>query len=500
MQVDSLLGSRPRKYPGRIALDDGERRVTYGQLPQLVNDEARVLSILGGNRFGLLARNGCAWAIADLALHQLQRLNVPLPGYFTSAQLRHVIDDAGIDTLLTDDPARVQDRWPEFVLLVSSPASGLSLLRRALHPDRVPGVPEGVTKVTYTSGSTSEPKGVCLSASAIGSVSRSLCAATASLRIRRHLSLLPLPTLLENIGGVHVALQCAATCILPPASQTGMDYGALDESHLLAALDAAQPESLILVPELLRILVSAARAGRALPSSLKFIALGGAPVSEDLLREAAELQLPVYEGYGLSECASAVCLNTPGAARRGSVGRPLPHARVRLDSAGQLLVSGAVMSGYLGAPLASPLLEVATGDIGEIDDQGYVHIRGRLRNIYITSLGRNVSPEWVEREITRDPAIQHAVVYGEGKPHAAALLSPARAGLDDSVAERAIARANTRLPDYALVRRWAWMPEIPSPSNGLLTASGRLRRDRVLERFASVLQHLLQTPSEASVS
>jgi acyl-CoA synthetase (AMP-forming)/AMP-acid ligase II len=99
-----------------------------------------------------------------------------------------------------------------------------------------------------------------------------------------------------------------------------------------------RPHSIVLVPELLRLLVAAAERGWPVPGSLKFVAVGGAAVSVDLLARAEAVGLPVFEGYGLSECASVVCLNTPDARRRGSVGRPLPHASVRLADDGQIMV------------------------------------------------------------------------------------------------------------------------------------------------------------------
>jgi long-subunit acyl-CoA synthetase (AMP-forming) len=488
MRIESLLGETPRRFAGRVALDDGARVVTYGQLADVVTTEAEFLRATGGLRFALLAENGCGWAINDLALHHMHRLNVPLPGYFTQAQQQHVVEDAGIDTIVTDRPADVSAQWPEFHLVGASPASGLSVLRRVVDESRRRRVPVGVTKVTYTSGSTAEPKGVCLSTAAMNCVSRSLVHATSSIGVQRHLCLMPMATLLENLAGIHASLRAGASCIVPPASATGMSYGALDPQKLLAMLGHVQPESLVLVPELLRVLVRARQAGHALPASLKFIAVGGAVVSRSLLDEAADIGLPVFEGYGLSECASVVCLNTPQATRRGSVGRPLAHAQVRVDEGGQIWVRGAVMSGYLGDDASSPETEIATGDLGEIDAEGYVYVRGRLRNMFITSLGRNVSPEWVERELSHEPAIRHAFAYGEAQPSVGALLNPAQPSLEMAALEHAVKRANSRLPDYAQVRHWARMPEAPSIANGLLTANGRLRRERVLERFGSLLQ------------
>jgi long-subunit acyl-CoA synthetase (AMP-forming) len=486
MQIEWLLGNTPRITPGRIAITDGHRTHTYGALPAVVNREADFLLGSGGLRFGLLAANGCAWVIADLALHQLQRVNVPLPEYFTAGQMRHAIDDASVDALVTDVPEKILELWPEFWICGVSPSSGLAVLRRQVEPGARRAVAPGVTKITYTSGSTADPKGVCLESGAMNRVTRSMVHVTAPIGISRHLCLMPLPTLLENLAGVQAALRLGVTCIVPPGADTGMSYGALDPQRLLKTISMYQPESLILVPELLRLLVRAAQGGYAVPPTLKFIAVGGAPVSKSLLEEAAELKLPVFEGYGLSESTSVVCLNTPQASRVGSVGRPMPHVRLRLDERGELHVRGSVMSGYLG-DADSGSGEIATGDLAGIDPDGYVYIRGRRRNLFITSLGRNVSPEWVERELAHEPAIRHAVACGEGRPEVSALVCAAKLELDAAALAHAVERANERLPDYARVRRFVRMPETPTLANGLLTANGRLRRDRVLDRFGRLL-------------
>ena len=98
-----------------------------------------------------------------------------------------------------------------------------------------------------------------------------------------------------------------------------------------------------------------------------------------------------------------------------------------------------------------------------------------------------MSPEWVERELAHEPAIRHAVAFGEGRPEVRAFVCPARPELDSAAMALAVERANQRLPDYARVRRFLPMPDTPTLSNGLLTANGRLRRDRILERFGSML-------------
>ena len=483
------VAATARHTPDRAALDDGRHVVCYGDLPALVDEEGDWLADRG-ERFGLLIDNGTGWALADLALHLRRLPSVPLPGFFTPGQLGHALDDAGIDAVISDDPRRARELLPGWLVAGTSGRSGLALFRRQLDAATRPMLPPGTAKITYTSGSTGQPKGVCLDTEQLEIVAHSLAQATACLRLERHLCLLPLATLLENIAGIYAPLLAGATCLLPPASATGMSYAGLDVSRLLTCVTDSRPQSLVLVPELLRVLVSAAEQGWRVPDSLKFVAVGGAPVSVSLLERAEAAGLPVFEGYGLSECASVVCLNTPDARRRGSVGRPLPHERVRVSDDGQIMVSGVTMHGYLGQPPRRVGEEWATGDLGEIDADGYVYVRGRLRNVFISSLGRNVAPEWIERELAQLPGVRHALVHGEARPYAVAIVSPVDGTVTDAYIERGLAAANHRLPDYARVRAWVRAPEPFTFDNGLLTSNGRLRRAEILRRHGALLDAL----------
>ena len=489
MNPGLLQAAIDRAPADRVALDDGTRAVTYGELLELIPAERRRCAALG-DRHALLADNGVAWAITDLALHLGRLVSVPLPGYFTDAQLTHLLDDAGIDCLHTDDPDRARRLLPGWTAGEASPATGLACFQRRPDGRARPSLPPGTVKVTYTSGSTAEPKGVCLGADDLETVAASLAAAAGSLGVRRHLCLLPLATLLENVGGVYAPLLSHATCVVPPSSATGMRYSGPDVPRLLGCIAGAAPESLILVPELLKLLVVAAGQGWPVPPTLRYVAVGGASVPVDLLEAAEAAGLPVYEGYGLSECASVVTLNTPEARRRGSAGRPLPHARVRIADDGQVMVSGVTLRGYLGGEPREPGREWATGDLGEFDADGYLYVRGRLRNLYITSYGRNVAPEWVEREIAQSPAVRHVMVHGEARPWAVALVVPSRDDVPPEAIGHAISAANRRLPDYAQVRRWARVDAPFTREDGLLTANGRLRRAAIVERHAALIESL----------
>ena len=487
--ISALIEALWRAPIGRVALDDGVQRLTYRGLHAALSGEGAWLRQHAGQRHALLADNGIAWAVADLASHVLGRLSVPLPGSFTDAQVSHALDDAGIDSLLTDAPERLQHLGAAWRLVGRSP-QGLTLLVRELAPEARPVVPDGTVKITYTSGSTAAPKGVCLSAGQLETVARSLADATATLEVSRHLCLLPLATLLENVAGIYAPLLAGATCHVPSTQVTGLSYAGTDPQRLLGTLGTAQPQSLILVPELLQLLVVAAEQGWTVPLSLKFIAVGGASVSPSLLERAAAVGLPVYEGYGLSECASVVCLNSPAHRRNGSVGKPLPHVQLRCTAQGEIVVAGPTMLGYLGDATREIPGEWHTGDLGDIDSDGYVYVRGRVRNVFITSYGRNVAPEWPEREIAQRLPQRPVLVHGEAQPFPVALVSGIRDEHEALIVERVIAEANATLPDYARVRRWARVPEPFSFANGLLTSNGRLRRRAIVERHRPLIDAL----------
>jgi long-chain acyl-CoA synthetase len=481
-----ILTSLHSAAAGRIAVCDDWQSFSYSDLRGAVDAESRWLARSGVASCALLADNGASWVIADLSLMQSRALHVPLPSWFTQRQIDHVLEDAGIEFILTDQPRRLVEACDQLMVCGTAPRSQLTLLRR--QTAGASKVPADVVKVTYTSGSTGAPKGVCLTLEALETVARSVVSAT-SLSIGRHLCAMPLATLLENVAGIYAPILLEATCVVPSSRAIGIGFGAIDPTAFVTTISRVAPHSLIVPPELLRLLIVATRKEWRPPADLRFIAVGGATVSQSLLDEAHAVGLPAYQGYGLSECASVVCLNTPAASRAGSVGKPLPHARVRIDHHGQIVVSGAVMRGYVGEQ-AQPTAEIETGDLGEVDADGYVFVRGRLKNMFITSMGRNVSPEWVEAELLREPSIAQAVVSGEGKPWPCALICASSPNVTSQEIERAVAAANTRLPNYAHVRRWAMLPQPLSFSGGTLTANGRPRRDAIAAAYADVINDL----------
>jgi long-subunit acyl-CoA synthetase (AMP-forming) len=252
---------------------------------------------------------------------------------------------------------------------------------------------------------------------------------------------------------------------------------------MLKALGAAAATSAILVPQLLQALVAMLAAGAPRPSSLRYVALGGAPVAAALLNAAQAVDLPVFEGYGLSECASVVCVNRPGANRSGSVGQALGDVALAIADDGAIRVRRAGFLGYLGeAPVSGEWFD--TGDVGRLDDDGYLTLVGRRRNMFITAFGRNVAPEWIERELVLQPVIAQAMVFGEGLRENVAVIV-ARGHADPAAITAAITAVNRELPDYARVGAWIPASSAFTPANGQLTANGRPRREIIAAAYAA---------------
>jgi long-subunit acyl-CoA synthetase (AMP-forming) len=236
-------------------------------------------------------------------------------------------------------------------------------------------------------------------------------------------------------------------------------------------------------------LVTAAAAGWQTPDSLQFVAVGGGKVSASLLQQAHAAGIPAYEGYGLSECASVVSLNTPARNQQGSCGQPLPHLQVRIED-GEVVVSGNAMLGYLGEPDSFAAPSIRTGDLGEIDAQGFLQIRGRRKNLLISSFGRNINPEWVESEMLSQPLLAECVVLGDARPYCVALLTARDPDTTDAAIQKHIDQVNAGLPDYAQVRRWHRLSRPLSAQPGLLTANGRPQRSAIARQYAALLTRL----------
>ena len=451
------------------AMSDDNTLLTRGDLA------ARVAGLAEDFRelpqvIGLLGADGTDWAIAQLAAWAASKTVVPLPTFFSLPQLEHVIRDAGVDHVVATSDASA---------LGSSLGIGMTPLseRRA---DAFPAPTPGAGVIVYTSGSTGRPKGVRLSLEQIDWQARALAAAIEARPDDFHLSVLPLSLLLETIAGICVPLLTGARTHF--ASAIGHSVGTGRPADLLGEFERRRPTTTVLVPQLLSTWIAQLEAGgKRPPTSLRFVAVGGAPVSDALAARAWDLGIPVHEGYGLTECCSVVAVNRPGRRKAGTVGAPLPGIDVRIED-GEVVVSGpTVMKGYLHAARVEEPWR--TGDLGRLDQDGFLLVTGRKDTLLVTSSGRNISPEWIEAIVLSDPRVGACVVLGHGMSHLSVLLIPSALGerwLMDSPRAHILLwleQICIDVPAYAVPKEFVVCPVMQAERIGLLTANGRLLRD-----------------------
>lgn len=475
-----MLQLHARHRGAQTAVQGSSGAFTFGQLLAEVQWRQAWLAEQPSGGLVLALENSPEALFWDLAALFGERPCVIVPPFFSHTQRRHCLEQSGAVLAVADEGFAEDLRHCGFCAGERCWTRGSTAVRP---------LPSGTAKITYTSGSTGAPKGVCLSADSLLRVARELEAASRSATPGKYLAVLPLAVLLENLG-VYAALLAGACVLMYPQQQLGMGGASqVDFKRLLGSIALSGAESLILVPQLLLGLVTAIERGLMRVGPLRFVAVGGARVAPSLLGRAEAVGLPVFEGYGLSECASVVCLNRPGERRPGSVGRPLPHVQVRVAEDGEVLVSGSALLGYLGeAPFEGAWWP--TGDLGHFDQDGFLYLDGRKKHQFTTSFGRNVNPEWVEAELTQGGVIAQAFVHGEHLPHNLALLWPLDPAACDEVIEQAVRQANAGLPDYARVHAWRRLPEPLGVIQQTLTANGRPRREHILQRYRSLLSEI----------
>ncbi len=451
------IRAQAEAMPERIAIDPvSSLPITYGALPGKIAELlVRFRELHAAAAVALELDHGSEAALLELALLEAGIPILSLPSFFSESQRRHAIAASGAIPLPT-----------------GRDAAGLC------SPSGPAAFPAGTARITFTSGSTGNPKGVCLSADHMLAVAGEVVRAVGRDHAGRHMALLPPGILLETVAGFFATLLAGGTYVCPPQALAGMADPFRPDFALLARRIAEwRITSLIVVPELLAGLVAALDAsGERLPL-LTLVAVGGARTPPPLIAHARSLGLPVRQGYGLTECASVVALEDAGDGEPGPVGRPLGHMRAAIAEDGEVLLDGPLCLGVIGGE--SPQAPFATGDIGCFDAEGRLSIEGRKSNLIVTGHGRNISPEWLEEALLARPEIAQAFVYGDGLPFPEALLVPAAPGSDLAAA---VASVNAGLPTYAPIAAWREVAHF-TPQNGRLTGNGRLKRPAIAAAY-----------------
>ena len=247
---------------------------------------------------------------------------------------------------------------------------------------------------------------------------------------------------------------------------------------------------------------------------LRFVCSGSAPLSREVAEFLYAVGLPVLEGYGLTETAPVLTVNPLGAARIGTVGPALPRVELRIADDGEVLARGPnIMMGYYENPGATAecIREgwFHTGDIGRLDDDGYLTITDRKKEILVTAGGKNVAPQPIEALLKRDPVVAEAMLVGDRRPYVSAVLVPDAATLEQRLAASGVAsgslddlvgredvralfqaivdEANAELASFEQVKRFALLPAQFSIAGGELTPTLKLKRRVVMERWQNVI-------------
>ncbi len=482
--------------PDKIALVSDNGSLTYKELLSKVYDLSDWLQQSNFKTVAVYLENSFEWVIIDLACMFVDVTHIALPHFFSGQQLNHVISTAKPDIIITDQ----RERFSQLDLTLSSFNKVLELdVLKLTTFSKESKLEKHNSKITFTSGTTGNPKGVCLGQQLIDQVTLSLKERLENLSIKRHLCILPLSTLLENIAGLYVPLMKGCCVYVSPVHELGFNGSSGFDSQLfISRLKEIDPDSLILLPELLSMLVNLTELTEKRPFNPVFIPVGGSKTSPSLLELAREQGWPVYEGYGLSENGSVVSMNTPDTNRVGSVGKPLSHLKIEVID-GEICLHGLHYSGYLNEVGATDDC-LHTGDLGYIDNEGYLYITGRKKNLIITSYGRNISPEWIESELVLSPSISQCLIYGDAKPFCSAIIVPPSAMVKDSEINDAIDELNKTLPDYAQIKSWFFAEEPFKVSNGLLTANGRPKRLDIAFRYQNEIKNIYDTKIVSGVS
>jgi long-chain acyl-CoA synthetase len=541
----------------------GWRPVGWDEAAAGVSDLAtgfRGLGVGRGDSVAILSRTRLEWTLCDFALATLGAISVPIYQTSSREECAHVLADSGARFLVCENAdqlaktAGLEDELPALERrLAIEPADGVltlaELMRQSARGDApevqdVPA-PSDVLTLIYTSGTTGPPKGCVLThanfvteVEAIGRVQRlfepgdtillflplahnfarliQYCAVRFGLTLAFCAEPARLPEALREVRPTTIPAVPRVFEKLHASIEAGAAESQLKRRTLRWALSvgkraAAREERGEPVPLLLaaqRRLANAlvfSRIAERLGGRLRIAISGGAPLSRELTEFFAACGIPVLEGYGLSETTSGCTVNRPDRYRFGTVGLPLPGVQVGLAPDGEVMVrGGTVFRGYHGRPeeTAAVLIHdgwLLTGDIGTIDQDGFLTITGRKKDIIVTAGGKKVAPQNLEHALTTSPYVAQALVVGERRPYIAALVTIdgeelAKVGADDAEAERlvaeAVAAANQQLGRTEQIKRFAILPRQFSLEEGEITPTLKLRRQVCEEHFRSEIEAL----------
>jgi long-chain acyl-CoA synthetase len=527
-----------------------------------------------GDRVALISKTRYEWTLVDYAVWYAGAITVPIYETSAQDQIGWILKDSGAVITIAESAEHrakidaVSGDLPSLKQVVGIDDGGLAALAASgsssgavsdddLERRRAAVTPASVATLIYTSGTTGRPKGCMLTH---GNFMFELGVATGildelfDLDDASTLLFLPLAHVFARIiqiGSVKMRVRLGHSAdiknllddlatfkptfilavprvfekVFNTASQRavadgrGKIFGVAVNTAISysRALDRSGPGPVLRARHRLFDRLVYAKLRAALGGRTQYAISGGAPLGERLAHFFRGIGLPVLEGYGLTETTAALTVNLPDAQRIGSVGRPIPGTSVKVAADGELLFSGGqVFAGYLNneAATAETIDEngwFRTGDVGEIDDDGYVWITGRKKEILVTAGGKNVAPAVLEDRIRAHSLVSQCMVVGDGTPFVAALVTIDPEALPawveahgksggiatlvrdpDLLAEvqTAIDDANSAVSRAEAIRKFAILPVDWTEETGELTPTLKLKRAVVMRAFHDEVEAL----------
>ncbi|MGD9955900.1 MAG: long-chain fatty acid--CoA ligase [Candidatus Nanopelagicales bacterium] len=550
--------------------------VTASRFAEEVRAVARGLIATGvqpGDRVAIMSRTRYEWTLADYAVWWAGGVVVPIYETSSAEQVEWILSDSGAVAVFLESArhvevfAEVSDRVPgvrdvhvfDDGGLDALAGQGAGIADDELEARRTSRGPDDLATIIYTSGTTGRPKGCELTHGNFAFEAENVVAATPEVfqqpgastllflplahvfgriievacihgRVTlghapdptkltedlpgfRPTFLLAVPRVFEKVfnGAQQKAIAAGKGSIFDKAAHTAEEYSrALDTGKVGVGLRLRHAAFDRLVYSKLR---------TALGGRVQWAVSGGAPLGDRLGHFFRGIGVTILEGYGLTETAGATTVNRPTMLRVGSVGRPFPGAAVAIADDGEVLLKGPhVFRGYFNNPDASREVLQAdgwfrTGDLGELDDDGYLSITGRKKELLVTAGGKNVAPAVLEDRVRAHWLVSQCMVVGDNKPYIGALITldpeslpawAAQKGKDPSLSaaqlatdpdlvaelQAAVDDANKAVSQAESIRRFRVLPVDWTDATGELTPSMKLRRGVVMKEFESDVESL----------
>jgi len=540
---------------------------------QNVTAVARALRQWGvskGDRVAILSENRPEWTTADFACLLIGAVVVPVYTTLTAEQTAYILHDSGARAIFVSTPQQfkkvdeVRGHAVERVVVMDAVETVHAIPMQKLMQDGPKerdlqfdsegksAQPDDVATIIYTSGTTGTPKGAMLTH---GNLASNIAYSLSGFPIRAgeiSISFLPLshvtarhvdfamlyrgvtlayvsavdqlpqallevrPTIFVGVPRVYekVHAQVDLKAKGPLKKSIYLWARAVGRRHKAETLMGQIPTatSWKLADKLVYSKVRAGMGGRA-----EIFISGGAPLGRELAEWYADIGIRIHEGYGLTETSPVIAVNNPQAHKLGTVGKPLPNVEVRIADDGEVLVRGpSVFKSYWNQPQETQSVFAdgwfKTGDIGNIDADGFLSITDRKKDLIKTSGGKFIAPQPLENSLKHNPLISEAVVLGDKRKFPAVMIAPSFAVLEDwaranhvafssreelvnqrkvkALYEQIVADLNRKLAHFEQLKKVVLVADEFSSDNGTLTASMKLRRRAVEERYRRQIEEM----------